>query len=132
MSDFAMDLNTNDLLIVGGDLQIATGTDAIAQRLQQSLQLWLGEWFLDTTRGVPYRQQVFVKNPNLDIIQADLVIAATNVPGVVQVTGVSFDFDSTSRTLSVEMEVQDSNGQTITVSPSIAVPTNQTIQGTPR
>ena len=107
------------------------GSDDILQNLQQTLQLWLGEWFLDTTVGIPYRQQILVKSPNLDVIQADLVNAALDVPGVTSIVDYSVNFDSTGRSLTVSMSVQDSNGQTITAQASISQPIQPSIQGTP-
>jgi hypothetical protein len=110
---------------------LVTGSDAIAQDLQQSLQVWLGEWFLDTTVGVPYLQQILVKNPNLDLIHADLVNAALAVDGVEQITSLTFEFDSVNRALSVNFEGIDSMNETLSVQTSVGVLTNATIEGTP-
>lgn len=126
-----MDLSTNDLLVTNGDLSLVTGSDAIAQDLQQTMQVWAGEWFLDTTVGIPYRQQILVKNPNMDVVQADLVNAAAAVPGIIQIISVEFTYSSTNRSLSVSIEAQASNGQTVTANVQINAPTNGTIEGTP-
>ena len=130
MSDLAMNLATNDLQITNGDLSLVTGSDAIAQDLQQRLQSWLGEWFLDTTWGIPFKQQILVKNPNLDLIQADILLATTDTPGVVQVTDFDFVYDNNARSLSVKLTVQDSNGQNLSSQVTIAPPNQPTIQGT--
>jgi hypothetical protein len=125
-----MDLSTNDLLITSGDLSIVTGSDAIAQDLQQTLQVWFGEWFLDTTQGIPFKQQILVKNPVIDLVQADIINAALNVPGVTGVTGLELDYNVNNRTLSMSLSATDSNGQTIEAQVSVSLPTNETIQGT--
>jgi hypothetical protein len=131
MSDLGMNLLTNDIQLQNNDLYLVTGSDAIAQDLQQSLQVWLGEWFLDTTVGVPYLQQILVKNPNLDLIHADLVNAALAVDGVEQITSLTFEFDSVNRALSVNFEGIDSMNETLSVQTSVGVLTNATIEGTP-
>lgn len=131
MSDLTMDLSTNDLLVTNGDLSIVKGTDAIVQDLQQTLQVWAGEWFLDTTVGVPYKQQILVKNPNLDLVQADLLNAALNVPGITEVTDFNFNYDPNNRSLSVQLVANTSNGQTIQVQTQVNSPVNATIEGTP-
>ena len=123
MSDIQMDLDTNDLLLLGGDIQIVRGSDAINQDLQQTLQVWLGEWFLDTTVGIPFKQQILVKNPNLDVIQATLLDAAQNVPGVSEIDDFQFAYDSTSRSLAVSITVKTTNGQTLTASANVGQPT---------
>lgn len=131
MSDFLMDATTNDLVITDGDLSIASGDDAIRQDLQQTLQTFLGEWFLDTTVGVPYKQQILVKNPNMDIVQADLINAASGVAGITQILDFSFDYSATNRSLSVSIEAQTSNGQRIVAQAQVGTLLNATIEGTP-
>jgi hypothetical protein len=131
MSDLGMNLLTNDIQLQNNDLYLVTGSDAIAQDLQQSLQVWLGEWFLDTTVGVPYLQQILVKNPNLDLIHADLVNAALAVDGVEQITSLTFEFDSVNRNLSVNFQGIDSMNETLSVQTSVGALTNATIEGTP-
>jgi hypothetical protein len=126
-----MDLATNDLLITNGDLSLVTGSDAIAQALQQTLQFWLGEWFLDTTRGVPFKQDILIKNPNLDLVQADIVNAAANVSGVTQILDIQFDYSNVNRTFSISVSALESSGQAITVQAQVTLPVNQTIEGTP-
>lgn len=119
MSDLRMDVDTNDLLIKDGDLSLATATDAIQQDLQQTMQLYLGEWFLDTSKGIPYRQLILVKNPNLDVIQALLVNAARSVNGVTDVTAFKYDYDNKTRTLSVTLTAQTTTGDVIKAQASI-------------
>jgi|SRR5579875_86942 len=131
MSDLAMDLETNDLLITNGDLSLVTGSDAIQQDLQQTLQMYLGEWFLDTTKGVPYKQYILVKNPNLDVVQGLLLDSARNVPGVIEIQDFSFNFDSSLRSASVSIVATNSNGEVIQASAQINTPTDSTIEGTP-
>lgn len=132
MSDIALNLDTNDLLLTNGDLSIVDNSDAIQQDLQQSLQLYLGEWFLNTTKGIPYKQQILIKNPNIDLVQADLVSAAMDVPGVTNILDFELNYDSTNRSLSVFIEVQTSNGQVISAQTQVGVAILPTIQGTPK
>lgn len=131
MTDLTMDFSTNDIVIENGDMSLVDGVDAIEQDLQQQLQVWLGEWFLDTTIGIPYRQQILVKNPNLDIVQAILVNAAVNVPGVQVINETEFAYEPTNRVLDVQMQGQTSNGQTIVAQTTInPQPQLATIEGT--
>lgn len=49
----------NDLVISNGDLVMTTKRSEICkQSLGITLHTWQGEWFLDTTFGVPYLQQI--------------------------------------------------------------------------
>lgn len=59
-------------LDASGDMQfghgsgdfIADTSTAVAQRIQTRLGLWLGQWFLRTDDGTPYRTQVFGMRTN--------------------------------------------------------------------
>lgn len=131
MSDLLMNFATNDLQITDGDLSLATGDVAIQQDLQQRLQLWLGEWFLDTTKGVPYRQQILIKNPNMDVVQSDITNTVTDTPGIEQILDINFAFDGPRRSLAVTVSAQTSSGQTIQAQASVNSSINGTIEGTP-
>lgn len=131
MSDLNMDFSTNDILIANGDMSMATGVDAIEQDLQQRLQVWLGEWFLDTSVGLPYKQSILVKNPNLDVIQADFVNETLDTPGITQMLDFQFNYDPVARTLAVFIVAETTTGQTITAQAKINPPALPTIEGTP-
>lgn len=62
-----------DLLLTSdGDLCIDDNanveiTDSVIQEIQIRLRWFLGEWKINPEWGLPYYEQVFVKNPNLAI-----------------------------------------------------------------
>lgn len=112
MSDLLIDQN-NDVVVSNGDLQIVRSDDAIAQDLQQTMQFWLGEWFLDTSKGIAYRQRILVKNPNLDVVQAELSNAALGVNGVTDLVSFLFGYTPGNRGLSATLEVKTTNGTVI-------------------
>jgi len=62
MSSFLLDQN-GDLDISGNHLTLTDGIEAIRQHLKVKFQIFLGEWFLDESVGVPYFQQIFVLHP---------------------------------------------------------------------
>jgi hypothetical protein len=63
MMDFA--LEQHDLSFSNGDLLLCpTDADAIAQTIVIRLKTFLGEWFLDENRGLPYLTQIFGKKLN--------------------------------------------------------------------
>ncbi len=84
MIDWELDNNPESASL--GDLVIGdfidhtvTGIDALVQRLKIRLLVFLGEWFLDETRGVPYFQEILEKGTSYDQISdaIKLVIAQT-------------------------------------------------------
>jgi hypothetical protein len=60
--DLLLNSDTNDLVFVNGACPVTQLlTEIVTQRLKITLYTFLGEWFLDTTIGVPYFQQIFGK-----------------------------------------------------------------------
>lgn len=90
-----------DLDLRTGDLQIATGVTAIRQQLMDRLTLFKGDWFLDVDVGMPYYQQVLVKNPNLGVVRALFAQAVRTTPGVSELLSLSLELDARSRSLQV-------------------------------
>jgi hypothetical protein len=59
----AIDQNTNDLYLApGGNIAFARGGKAVAELARQRMMTSDGEWFLDTTIGLPWVHQI-LKRP---------------------------------------------------------------------
>jgi len=121
MKDLMLDLNENDLLIANFDLSIVDGLDQIRQKLQIRLQFFYGEWYLDTTQGVKYFDEIFIKNPTLARIQSILKSVITDTPGVNELLSMTCDLDKTKRQLSVTFTVNTIYGD-LTMSTGVILP----------
>ena len=110
MSDLLQDTVTGELVLVNGDLQLTTGRGEVRQSLVQALRFCYGEWFLNTTAGIPYFQNVLVKAPDLVGIQGIFINAITAVPGVLELLSFEFAFDAPSRKLTVTFAVDSTDG----------------------
>lgn len=97
-----------DLVIENGDLAVVSGSDAIAQRIRDRLLTFSKEWFLDLSFGVPYYDNILVKNPRLDVVNA---ILKTQILKSQEGSFVSFlvNLDQ-SRNLTVEYELDTTFG----------------------
>ncbi len=102
-TDFARDLATGDL---AKPFRLVRGVDAVIQRLCIRLAFMRGEWFLDVREGVPYLQSVFVKNPDLPLIEALFRRVARTTPGVTRVVSYEAALDSRTRRYRATMRVQ--------------------------
>ena len=109
MSDFKLNSN-NDIAIENFNFVIITEEENIAQRVLINLRVFLGEWFLDTTRGVPYYQSILIKNPDSSLVEAELraVILSTN--GIAKLKSFSMEFNAALRKLSVNFVAQTDEG----------------------
>jgi hypothetical protein len=95
-----------------GDYVLGTGSDflanspaAVAQAVQTRLRLFLGEWFLDTTDGTPWRTEVLGKYTSQSY-DAAIKARILRTQGVTQITQYSSTFDSGKRALSVSATIE--------------------------
>lgn len=99
--DLTLDPDTNDLTMVDGDLTLVSDIAAIKQEAKIKMGFFLGEWFLDQSKGIPYYQDILVKAPNLDAIKTVLTDAILDVQGVSSLTSLDLEHDRSARTLRV-------------------------------
>lgn len=106
--------STNDFDLSTGNLVLVTDpAQQIAIVLQNRLQFFEGEWFLDTRLGVPYFQFVLVKNPDLQLITRMFTKIALAIEGVVQVLEMTPSFNTSARVLTMTMRILTSTGAVI-------------------
>lgn len=102
-----------DLLMSEGDLVITQGGDVIlADSVRQAIRirlLWFAaEWRFNTDFGIPYYEEVYVKNPNIEKIKLILSREILSVEEVTDVRNMSIQLDSLNRVASVYFTVYTS------------------------
>lgn len=111
-----MDLALNDsgdiFLSAGGDLSLVTDGGAVIQHIRQRLRFFRGEWFLDTSRGVPYFAAILgKKTPDSYRLSGIFRDAILGTPGVISLTSFSLDIDKRTRVLSVSFSATTPGGE---------------------
>lgn len=92
-----------DALLVDGDLtprgRLVAGDDAVLQRVRLRLGLFVGEWVLDQTVGLPWLEWMSTKSANR-VQEVGAVLQATieTTPGVRRVLDWSGTYDPATRT----------------------------------
>lgn len=109
MSSFLLD-NTGDLDTSNNELTLTTGLQAIQQHLQVKLRMFLGEWFLNTSVGVPWFQDILVKQPNFVTIENALKTEILETVGVIELISFEFDFNSTTRVFTLDFRASTEEG----------------------
>lgn len=94
VKDIALDIKTNDLLFVNGDLVFVENIAYVRQKLKVRLQWFLGEWFLNTDLGLPYFTEILTKNPNRVAIIDYFKKVILDTEGVESLEDFSFEFDN--------------------------------------
>ena len=98
-------LDDNGVVLRNGDWAFAIDREGIQQRISQVLKTIAREWFLDLDYGLPYFEQILIKNPNLPSVQDLFRRALLSVKGVSSVERLTLSLDTTSRTLTVNWVV---------------------------
>lgn len=108
--DLLLDPITNDLVFVNGQATVTyTQSEIVTQRLKITLSTFLGEWFLDTTIGVPYFQQIFGKGRTKSAVDVIFQRIIANDPGVIEIREFSSVLDSAGRGYEMVFTVRVAN-----------------------
>lgn len=107
--------NTGDLDLSGGGLRVEPSvSQCTAWKLNNLFGLALGEWFRDTRLGIPYIQYIFVKNPNLALIQNIFTQVVLSAPGVKTLDAMVMDYTANRRNVSVSIQATTNEGAVLT------------------
>lgn len=107
-------LNSNyDLDIVNCDFRLTDDSEITLQKLKQVLKTIRGEWRLDQNLGLPYFDEILIKNPFLDRIKSIFIKAIQSVEEVSSINSLEISVNDLTRTLNVTFEVVDNLGLVI-------------------
>jgi len=101
----------NDILLDnGGDIYVGATADisirhSIRQDVKIRLQWFLDEWRFNPDAGIPYFEDVLVKNPNTDMIAQIFREEGAKADGVNEITGVSVSIDRLSRRATIKFTI---------------------------
>lgn len=92
--------------------------DSVTQACNVALRWWLGEWFQDRSRGVPYLQKLLRKGVSEGTVRAVLRKELLRVEGVAQVARMDLALNKRTRSMrvsSVEIVTTDGVRRTLEV-----------------
>ena len=104
MFDLKLDTETHDLLI-GTDLTLISGLDYLEQKIKIVLWFFFAEWFLNVTLGIKYFEFIFIKNPNLTLIDSLFKVAIIEIGGVLELQSFDSQYSSSGRHYSIQFTV---------------------------
>lgn len=116
--DLKLDPITNDLAIENSDLQVVKDLDWLVQSVKVKFQTFKGEWFLNTTVGLDYFGLVFIKGPNLNLIDNMHKFGLLEYDEITEILSFSSSLNKQVRELTVEFIADSIFGvinQTITI-----------------
>ena len=124
MMDLALrknDLGIVDLGIVDGDFTLCpTDKDTIAQTITIRLKTLAGEWFLDTTLGIPYLTEILGHKYHERSLHHLIMAEIQTIPGVQEITNFRAE-EKAYRSLSISFMAIMSDGRKQSFKESIGV-----------
>ena len=79
-------------------------TDSVAQKIRIRLLWFLGEWRWNTDEGLPYFDDILIKNPDTDYIESLVRKKIFEVTEVTEVNDVSVTIDKASRRAAIKFK----------------------------
>ena len=110
MKDLKLDIATHDLDFSNFKLEFVEGIEYYRQKVKIVLLFFYGEWFLDTTVGIRYFEEVFVSNPNLTLIDSLFKIAILEIDGITELLEYDSSFGGSDRKFTVTFKAQTDAG----------------------
>lgn len=88
-------------LTADGNLDMVTNAEAVGQHVSQRLQTFEGEWFLDTTAGVPWLDRIMGRKIDLPLAESVMKAETMDTDGVTGIEGFDLRFDRKPRRLNL-------------------------------
>lgn len=96
-----------DLAIVNNDLAITNDKQSLAQKIKVALKTIEGEYFYNSSIGVPYFSEILGQNNAIDTIRAIMIDYISKIEGVKELTDFNLSLDSRTRVLNMKFTVTD-------------------------
>ena len=97
MISLALDKDHDIFINSNGNLDLITGIEALSQKCEQRILLFLGEWFLDVTRGLPYFQNILGYGKDKAIVTNIITTELKKEKEVLQVLSDNFVYNANDR-----------------------------------
>ena len=109
MKDILLDDN-DEIVIDKLDFTIIDSLDYLRQKLKIRLRFFLGEYYLDINKGIPFFDRILIKNPDIDDVESIFKAEILGTKGVKELTSFDMNFDTTKRQLSISFKALTTAG----------------------
>lgn len=107
----ALTKDNHDIFFENGQLAMVKDIDNVEQKLKSRLSTFSSEWFLNTLIGLPFFDEILIKNPNVPDIDSLIKVEIVNTVGVTELIEFGSDFDVATRTYSATFKVLTEFGE---------------------
>lgn len=102
--------SAGDYTLGSGADFLANSPEAVAQAVQTRLALWAGEWFVDTSDGMPWAGDVLGKRFQRNNPDSAIKSRILGTPGVTELLEYSSAFDGETRKFTVTAKINTAYG----------------------
>lgn len=111
MKGIALDPQTGNFVRENGRMRYTeSGLEFMAQVIKHELSIFLGEWFMDISKGIPYRPQDSRKSQHRAVLESALRAKLTKIKGIKKVLSFIPSYDKQQRLYTVKFVVQTDQG----------------------
>lgn len=97
-----------DIEFINGQLAFTNESESLIQRIRQRVSTFRGEWFLDESLGIPYFEDIFIKDYDLSRIEAIYINELQRIDGVAEILSLDIAVDDKKRELSIQTRLRES------------------------
>ena len=113
MKTLTYDKNIGLVVNSNGNLTLDDELTALISLIDQALTFYLGEWFLNTTVGLPYLQQIFEKPLNASLVGSILANRILNFEEVQKIENAQLEYTIETRQLDYTATITTIYGQSM-------------------
>jgi len=111
MKSIALDPQTGKFVMDNGRMRYTKDDlEFLAHVVRHELSLFLGEWFMDTKKGLPYIPKRQKKSEHRKILETALRVKLMNIRGVKRVIGFVPRYDKKERLFHVDFVLKTDYG----------------------
>ena len=93
----------------------------MAQKVRSAISLYLGEWYLNMKKGIPYIPTSLDKIDHRPLLETALIVTISNVKGIKKMISFQPSFDERERVYKVKFVAQCDNGEILDMNEDIPI-----------
>lgn len=93
-----------------GNLAVVRGLEDLRQRIIERMRFFLGEWYQEQRKGVPWFGEVLLRPGDLGIAANVMSQGIATLQGLAEVIAVDLALEQSTRTLSANVHVRAEQG----------------------
>jgi len=110
MKDFAITPQGNKFIRERNGMRFTNNyLEYMAQKVRSAISLFLGEWYLNRKKGIPYIPTSIEKIDHRPLLETALIVTISNVKGIKKLLSFEPTFDERERLFKVRFVAQCEN-----------------------